>query len=897
MKKALSILLTMALLLTSLWSVAGTAMAATASEDYFETAENWKTLYGDDVVGVSTTNRVTVNKVTTDTYENGAAAICFSGTMHNRTAAIALPVEQGKTYKLSFMYKGDFNGTATAYSIKKSGVYKKGATIVSQEGPSGTALAEGTTASVTDNTVYNAYELTFTVGENADVYFVAHFWTASWVWIDEFKLEDLTPTYYENPENWHTHYGDDVVGESTTNRVTIDQAKTETYNNGAAAIRFSGTMHNRSAAVALPVEAGRTYKLSFMYKADFNGSATSYSIKKSGVYEKGATIVSQEGPSGTALAEGTTTSITDKTVYNSYELTFTVGENADVYFVAHFWSASWVWIDEFELVDITPTYYEIAENWHTHYGDDVVGVSTTNRITIERTTTDTYNNGAAAIRFSGTMHNRSAAVALPVEAGRTYKLSFMYKADFNGSATAYSIKKSGVYEKGATIVSQEGPSGTALAEGTTVSITDKTVYNSYELTFTVGENSDVYFVAHFWSASWVWIDDFELEDITPPYYELAENWHTHYGDDVIGESTENRIPVDRATTDTNNDGEVAIRFSGTMHNRTAAIALPVEQGKTYKLSFMYKGDFNGSATSYSIKKSGVFEKGATIVSQQGPSGTAVVIKGSTAAVTDNTVYNPYEITFTVYDNTDLYFAAHFWNASWVWIDDFELEEIASEPVFKTSYNSMAAIRAAGTTDGNIVKNGLRVYNAVKTEWTNNSNIVEYGSFVVRKGYMEEKFGSTNGVNLDTVAIDGTERTLVDLIGSGVGLGVAFRAEGAETLTSELEGYEGAKEILWESDATQKVFTSYITGISAANYGEEYLVRTYAIDNKGNVYYGNTSSICIFDVAQAISAANLNNEIDNAAFEAFVGNQTDVYEQWCEENGLEAGGLFESLYLN
>ena len=702
--------------------------------------------------------------------------------------------------------------------------------------------------------------------------------------------------YFETAENWNTLYGDDVVGVSTTNRVTVGKVTSGTYNGGSAAICFSGTMHNRTAAIALPVEAGKTYKLSFMYKADVN-SIGKHSIKKSGVYEKGATIVSQEGPDGTAVATHTATAgIEDVENYNSYELTFTVGENTDLYFVAHFWGATWVWIDDFKLEDLTPTYYEIAENWHTHYGDDVVGESTTNRVTIDRATTETYNGGTAAIRFSGTMHNRSAAIALPVEAGKTYKLSFMYKGDFNGSATSYSIKKSGVYEKGATIVSQEGPSGTALANGTSVSITDKTVYNLYELTFTVGENTEVYFVAHFWSASWVWIDEFKLVDITPTYYEIAENWHTHYGDDVIGVSTTNRVTIDRTTTETYNGGAAAIRFSGTMHNRTAAIALPVETDKTYKLSFMYKGDFNGTATSYSIKKSGVFAKGATVVSQEGPSGTAAVIHSATANITDNTAYNLYELTFTVYDNTDLYFAAHFWGASWVWIDDFALEEIASEPVFKTSYNSMAAIRAAGNTDGDVIKNGLRIYNAVNSEWADN-NIVEYGSFVIRKGYMEEKFGSTNGVNLDTVAIDGTERNLIDLIGSGVGLGVAFRAEGAETVTSEFEGYQGTKEILWESDETQKVFTSYITGISAANYGEDYIVRTYAIDNKGNIYYGNTSLICIFDVAQAISVANLNNEIDNAAFEAFVGNQSAVYEQWCEENNLETGELFESLYLN
>jgi len=452
-----------------------------------------------------------------------------------------------------------------------------------------------------------------------------------------------------------------------------------------------------------------------------------------------------------------------------------------------------------------------------------------------------------------------------------------------------------LYEKGATIVSQEGPSGTAIATNNKAGISDVENYYSYELTFTVGDNTELYFAAHFWTASWVWIDDFKLVDITPTYYEIADNWNTLYGDDVVGVSTTNRVTIAQTKTDTYENSPAAICFSGIMHNRTAAIALPVEAGKTYKLSFMYKGDFNGSNTSYSIKKSGVFEKGATIVTQKGPNGTAVAIHKENASITDKTVYNSYELVFTVYDNTELYFAIHFWNTSWVWIDEFELQEIASESGFETAYNSMAAIRAASNTDGSVVKNGLRIYNSVENEWTNNTNIVEYGSFVVRKEYMEQKFGEFNGVSFDTVTVDGTERTLKDLIGSGVGLGVAYRANGAATITSAIEGYEGAKEVLWNSDATQKIFTSYITGISSEHYGDDYLVRTYAIDNDGNIYYGNVASVSIFKVAQAISVANNNIEIDNAAFEAFVGSEPTVYENWCAENSLEVGQLYTELY--
>ena len=200
---------------------------------------------------------------------------------------------------------------------------------------------------------------------------------------------------------------------------------------------------------------------------------------------------------------------------------------------------------------------------------------------------------------------------------------------------------------------------------------------------------------------------------------------------------------------------------------------------------------------------------------------------------------------------------------------------------------MAAVREA--KDSNIGKNGLRVYNSVQTDWLNEAegNIVEYGSIAVKEEYLAEAYEDKAAPDMSMIIANDKK----------LGLGVAYRAEGATTVTGS-----DAKNIHWEENNTddifaRKVFTSYLTGISKENYGKNYLIRTYAIDAEGNIFYGDTVSVCIFDVVWAISVANNSENVaDNDAFKSFVidsGVQAE-YEAWCTENSRDFGGLYNAL---
>lgn len=186
---------------------------------------------------------------------------------------------------------------------------------------------------------------------------------------------------------------------------------------------------------------------------------------------------------------------------------------------------------------------------------------------------------------------------------------------------------------------------------------------------------------------------------------------------------------------------------------------------------------------------------------------------------------------------------------------------------KTAYNNAAALRPAGASSTG--KNGLRVYNEIKKEWIESANIVEYGSVALR----------TNKLN-------GAELT----IQNGV-RGVAY-SDGT---------HSAAKSQLWADNDGAYVYTSYLTNIPEKFYGDEYSVRSYAIDKDGKVYYGDVVSVSVFAIANAIDNSNSADgsaptEGDIAAFYTFVTdtNYSD-YETWCADNDKSVGTLYADKY--
>jgi len=190
-----------------------------------------------------------------------------------------------------------------------------------------------------------------------------------------------------------------------------------------------------------------------------------------------------------------------------------------------------------------------------------------------------------------------------------------------------------------------------------------------------------------------------------------------------------------------------------------------------------------------------------------------------------------------------------------------------EPIgITTAYNNAAALRVAANSSTG--KNGLRIYNEIKTAWIAEANIVEFGSIAI----------ATKNLNDSEFSLENDR----------ISKGVAYK-QGEQDM------------ILWKATEDAYIFTSYLTAIPQKNYGSDISVRTYAIDKNGNVYYGDAVSISVFEVANAIDNANTadgsaQSETDINAFYTFVNDaKAEEYAAWCTENALTPGALYNDRY--
>ena len=184
---------------------------------------------------------------------------------------------------------------------------------------------------------------------------------------------------------------------------------------------------------------------------------------------------------------------------------------------------------------------------------------------------------------------------------------------------------------------------------------------------------------------------------------------------------------------------------------------------------------------------------------------------------------------------------------------------------KTGRKGNAAIRAASDAEGGVVKNGLRIYNAINKQFITDNHIIEYGSIVIAAN----KVQNPEDLLLET---------------ENIKKGLAFRKYNTENGLAQ-----GA--ILWKEDGYKNVFTSYLSGFKTENYGKEYLIRSYAISATGAVFYGDVISACIYDVVYAIDNDENANAVSINAFNVFVNANRENYSTWCANNGYQTGKLF------
>lgn len=322
------------------------------------------------------------------------------------------------------------------------------------------------------------------------------------------------------------------------------------------------------------------------------------------------------------------------------------------------------------------------------------------------------------------------------------------------------------------------------------------------------------------------------------------------------------------------------------------MVLNVEANTEYLLTFWAKSSF----TNYAVY-GGVVNTNAPSIEQKYDDKQYV-----RAQITGDT-WKFYSVAFNSNKNTaiGLMFGANLANMTSdeekeLCIDDIALYDLTACGVVATGVDSStgklneagfsAAIRAASNTDGNIRKNGLRVYNAVEKDLL--GDVVEYGTIVVRKGYLQK---ANNSVWKDTNLAGQTfAEPTVEMYGiGGIGFGVAYRKAGTTTAT----GSSAVEPILWRDDLNGvAMYTAFATGIAEAYYGDAYLYRSYAVLSNGAVVYGRTVEVSVFDVANAISNAETAPEVDTAAFHTFVNEKTGTaYKKWCTVNAKETGKLY------
>ena len=176
------------------------------------------------------------------------------------------------------------------------------------------------------------------------------------------------------------------------------------------------------------------------------------------------------------------------------------------------------------------------------------------------------------------------------------------------------------------------------------------------------------------------------------------------------------------------------------------------------------------------------------------------------------------------------------------------------------------IRAKSTDKGQ----GIRVKNNISIAEIEGKNIVSYGAIAIRKGRMAE------GVTLtfDT---------------PNIATGVAYN-----TKSENCGGKIQTEPILREQTANDNIFSCVLINIPQKYYDDKYSVRSFAIDDAGNVYYGEVIEVSVFDVVYAIlngkdendkiTANDIVNEIIEAD-KTDLNNEITTYADWCTANNL------------
>ena len=166
--------------------------------------------------------------------------------------------------------------------------------------------------------------------------------------------------------------------------------------------------------------------------------------------------------------------------------------------------------------------------------------------------------------------------------------------------------------------------------------------------------------------------------------------------------------------------------------------------------------------------------------------------------------------------------------------------------------------------------GIRVKNNISKAEIGSKNIVSYGAIAIRKGKM-------------AVGEVLTCKT------AGIAWGPAYNIK-----EENCKGKIVETPILREETATDNIFSCVLINIPQRFYDDKYSVRSFAIDEEGNIYYGEVIEVSVFDVVYSILNGDNANDIHTAnsiVNEIIEADKTDTkgeittYLDWCRDNGL------------
>ena len=529
------------------------------------------------------------------------------------------------------------------------------------------------------------------------------------------------------------------------------------------------------------------------------------------------------------------------------------------------------------------TSYQVATNYNGETCQTKMGwCNITNDTTVDA------DGSGKSIKINGNAFNVAANFPT-LKANAEYTLSFKYKPSATSTVgsnsyyfTSHIIKKGVGFNQlnaGPATYVATVPNGVATTDWKEVFVTFKTDDTTdYMLEFRFG-----------FAAGYVcYLDDFVLTEILPPpVHSQVNDWKIYSTNTTYVNETDGIASASWATVTTNNDkkyindgDDCSLKLYS--KNQFATYKFPVEKNAKYTVSYNFMSE-NVASGGYIITRTGILAADSSVV-WAAENGYYNFLANNVAYTAKNGVFadrvssskrtTNYAATNT-WHHIDLEFESG--NNEYMYltifgaVDDIYVDEITVTLVesnvtkVTTAYNNASALRTAEASSTG--KNGLRVYNNISKDYLSSNKVTEYGSIAIRKE-----------------VLGGAELTLES---DKIVKGVAYNSTSQTT------------PILYDETEDFYVFTSYLVNIPTSRYDEEYAIRTYVIDEKGKVYYGDTVSVCVFDVAYAIDCGNsvsgsAPSNADIAAFEAFAKyDNYATYDAWLTENGLTAGTLRNS----